>query len=227
MSKARYFLFLALTLLSSTYQDQAAPSTFNEAQTQYLIEQAQFFAKQGIAQKDILEIIINNLTDEKNCAAKSKQASRKRRRIILAAGCTTLILIGSGLIYYAINDKQKEDRATTVTDALAPELVALFDNNAFTQEAELQNRLQPMVAQAVHLNPQIANLHRQHIQAYQERNLPRVIETAAQMKRQAQNPAIAAVFEQFMNQHPELHPAFEDPARNRRVDAINRHLGIH
>ncbi|GEM_PF-5761800 len=134
-------LITALTTLTQSATTHANIQLAPETQIQYLIEQAQFFAKQGIAQKDILEIFTHNLTYEKSCAAKSKRASMKLRIILLATGCTSLIVIGGGLTYYVMNGKLKTERATNAR--LTSENARLTTANQ--QAAQAQNPIAGIV----------------------------------------------------------------------------------
>lgn len=215
----QFFCMLFITILTlSSISNAATNHLHDEQQVKYLIDQAQFLAQHGIAQEEVLQVFEQSLTSEELNNAKPHS---KKVLWTIAGGCVIgAIIIGCAVLYLTQKKPQQQQASQ---NNLPPELVALFDDNAFTQEAQLQNRLEPMIAQAVHLDPQIADEHRQHIQALQERDLPRMIETAAQMRQHYQNPAIAEVFEQFLNQHPELEPILEDPARMRRLDAIHQY----
>ncbi len=109
MKKIAYILLItALTILTQSRATHTDIKLASNGQVQYLINQAQSLAEQGIDQKDILKIFDQGLTEQELGAAKPKTGFRM---IIIFTGCIVCVAIGGGITYYFINEKINEKQA--------------------------------------------------------------------------------------------------------------------
>ncbi|MBS1988580.1 hypothetical protein JST56_06360 [Candidatus Dependentiae bacterium] len=90
-------LSLALLITACLNTSQATIDPLQEAQVQYLMNQAQFFAQQGISQHEILRIFEENLAHEEFSAAKPQTGKLLLLALLAGAIC---VGVGSGVTYY-------------------------------------------------------------------------------------------------------------------------------
>lgn len=93
-------LSIALVIAASLNASQATINPLQETQAQYLMNQAQFLAEQGVSQENILKIFKQNLTQE---SLNTDTVQAPRSYLIITAGCVVGIMIGGGVVYYFMN----------------------------------------------------------------------------------------------------------------------------
>jgi hypothetical protein len=101
-------LTLAILAALSSSQATATINRLQVAQTQYLMNQAQFFAQQGVSQENILKIFKQSLAQE---SLSTDKVETPRSYLIITAGCVVGIMIGGGVVYYFMNKINNQNQA--------------------------------------------------------------------------------------------------------------------
>ena len=208
------------------------------------VDQARFLVQNGIPQEEVLEIFKDSLENEKLCSDKPKN----NKILWTIAGCCVVAVVIGGTYYFFVKKQtqntppqqhptpnqpaQQNPQVPSIQNAprqgaLPQDLVALFDDNAFDQEAAMQVQLEPLILRAAAVRPEILPLYQQHLLAIREHNLENFLATGYQLRNHLQNPEIEAAIQGFRNDYPDQIRGIDlianDPNRARRLEAVNRY----
>lgn len=124
---------ILLILASLNAASNAELNYLQEEQVRYLMNQAQFLAKQGITQEDIIKIFEQSLTDQELGATKPK---KNDLRLIESILCISL---GAAVTYLIMDYKLREERARNPVYIVQQVFQPVAQESSFDLGKELSN----------------------------------------------------------------------------------------
>lgn len=226
---------ILLLILASNAVTDASVNPAIDRHVQRHVDQAQFLVQNGIPQEEVLKIFKDSLEHEKLSSDKPKS----KKMLWTITGCCFVGVVIGGVYYFFIRKPQQQttppnqpvlqiENNAPQQRVLPQELIALFDDNAFDQEAAMQVQLEPLIMRAAAARPEILPLYQQHLLAIREHNLENVLEIGQQIREHLLNPEAAAAIQGFVNDYPDQARRIDliagEPNRIRRLEAVNRYL---